>query len=85
MQTRHNLEILLLVDVLAIRRHLGPLNLALLLHLAQPHPLLHGQMLSNLGKGILRLAQALQERAVVDGVQEDIVVGSMYVTCMVLK
>lgn len=78
MQTRHNLKVLLLVHILAIRRHLGALNLALLLHLSQSNPLFHGQVLPNLGERILGLAEALQERAVVDGVQEDVIVGSVW-------
>lgn len=78
MQPRRNLEVLL-VHKLAILRDLGALNLALLLHLTQTDPFLHprgSQVLADLGKGILSLAEALEERAIVDGVKEDVVVGS---------
>lgn len=75
MQPRRNLEVLL-VHKLAILRDLGALILALLLHLTETDPFLHRQVLADLGEGILGLAEALEERAVVDGVKEDVVVGS---------
>lgn len=74
METRHDLEVLLVIDVLALGGDDGALGLALLLLLADLDPVLGGEVLPELGEGVGRLAEALEERAV-EGVEDDVVVG----------
>lgn len=75
MQTRNDLEILLVVNILSLSRDGRALRLALLLLLPHLDPLLGGEVLPQLGEGVGRLAEALEEGAV-EGVEDDIVVWS---------
>lgn len=76
LQPRQNLQILLLVKILALF-DLRRLRLSLLLRLTNLDPLLHGEMLTDLGKGIFRETEFGEDGAV-DWGQGDVVVGSVW-------
>lgn len=75
LQPRNNVEILWSISVLPLLRDLDILVAALLLCLANFHPLLGRQVLSQLGKRILCQSQSVKERAILDRVQDDVVIG----------
>ena len=66
-QTRNDLHLLLSVLVL-LAFDLGSLCATLLLCLASFHPLLHGQVLAKLSQIVVLQAEAVEEKAVGDGV-----------------
>lgn len=74
MKTGHDLEVLLVIDILPFGSDRGALGLALLLLLPDLDPLLGREVLPELGEGVGRPAEALEERAV-EGVEDDVVVG----------
>lgn len=74
-QPRDDLQILRLVEVLSILGDLRCLGLSLLLRLSYLDPLLHSEMLTQLGKYICGQAQTVENRTF-DGVQNNVVVWS---------
>lgn len=76
LQPRQNLQILLLVKILALF-DLRRLRLSLLLRLTNLDPLLHGKVLTDFGKGIFRETKFGEDGAV-DWGQGDVVVGSVW-------
>lgn len=74
METGHDLEVLLVIDILPLGCDRGALGLALLLLLPDLDPLLGREVLPELGEGVGPPAEALEERAV-EGVEDDVVVG----------
>lgn len=74
MQPRQDLQVLLLVDVLPVASDLGADPRALLLRLADLDPLLSREVLSELGERIGGKAQTVQQGAVLDRVEDHVVV-----------
>jgi hypothetical protein len=76
-QAREDLQVLLLVVVFAIRgdlcTHLG----SLLLGLPDLDPLLGGQVLTDLSEGVGSETQPGEKRAVGDGIEHHLVIGSI--------
>ena len=66
-QTRNDLHLFLSILVL-LAFDLGSLCATLLLRLASFHPLFHGQVLTKLSQIVVLQAEAVEERAVGDGV-----------------
>ena len=75
-QTRQNLKVLRLVEVLPFF-DLGCVCSPLLLCLSGRNPLLHCQMLVQLCKIVLSMAQTIEDRTL-DRIQDDVVVRSVY-------
>ena len=75
LQPRQNLQILLLVKILALF-DLRRLRLSLLLRLTNLDPLLHGKMLTDLGKSVFRKTE-FGEDGTFDWGQGDVVVRSV--------
>lgn len=76
MQTRDNLQVLRGISVLSIVGNLSFLSAPLLLRLSNLDPLLCCQMLSELRKGVLSQSQFVEQRTVLDRIEDDMVVGS---------
>lgn len=76
MQTRNNFEVLGCVGVLAICRNFGFLSTTLLLRLSNLDPLLCCKMLSKFREGVLGESELIKQRTVLDGVKDNMVVGS---------
>lgn len=74
-QTRDNFHLLLAILIL-LAVDLGRLCAALLLRLTRFDPLLHCEMLPKFGQVIVLQAKTVQQRAVGDGVEDNVVVGS---------
>lgn len=74
-QSRNNFHILLAILVL-LAIDLGRLRAALLLRLTHFDPLLHRKMLPKFSQVIVFQAKAVEQRAVGDGIEDDVVVGS---------
>lgn len=74
LQPRQNLQILRLVGILPLRRNLHILILPLLLCLPYLNPLLRGEMLPQLRKGISRESQSLENRTIGNGIKDDMIV-----------
>jgi hypothetical protein len=66
-KTRNDLHLFLAILVL-LAFNLGSLCATLLLRLARFHPLLHGQVLTKLGQIVVLQPEAVEKRAVGDGV-----------------
>ena len=75
-QPRDDLHILLAVLIL-LAIDLGCLGAALLLRLTCFDPLLHCEMLTKFGQVVILQAKTVQQRAVRDGIENDMVVGSV--------
>lgn len=76
MKAGDNLQLLGLVEILAVLCDFGSLGPSLLLHLAQLDPLLHCQVLAQLRESVGFEAQLVQHGTVADRVEEDLVVWS---------
>lgn len=77
MESRQNLHILVLVGVFAILCDLGCLCPSLLLGLAKLNPLLHGQVLTELCELVGLETELVQDGAVLDWVEKNVVVWSL--------
>lgn len=77
MQTRNNLEVLGCIGILAIQRDLGFLSTTLLLRLSNFDPLLCCKMLSKFRKGVLGESELIKQRAVLDGIEDNMIVRSI--------
>jgi len=75
-QTGNDLHLFLSVLVL-LAFDLGSLCATLLLRLARFHPLFHCQVLTQTSQIVILQAEAIEQRAVGDGVQDDVVVRSV--------
>ena len=76
-QARDDLQVLVVIVILAILGNLRRLGAPLLLRLALLNPLLHGQMLIQLGELVRLQTEAIKNGAVGDGIKLDLVVGSV--------
>ena len=74
-QPRDNFHFLLAILIL-LAVNLGRLRAALLLRLTCFDPLLHCQMLPKFGQVVVLQAKTVQQRAVGDWVEDNVVVGS---------
>jgi hypothetical protein len=73
-QSRKDLKIFGAIGVFSIIRDLDIFVPSLLLCLPHFHPLLSRQMLTELGKNILRQPEALKERAICNRIQDDVII-----------
>lgn len=76
LQTRNDIKITLAVGEFPILGDLDVLVATLLLRLPDLDPLFHREMLAKFRKGILSEAETLQHRAVVNGIEKNVVIGS---------
>ena len=74
-QPRDNFHIFLAILIL-LTVDLGCLGAALLLRLTRFDPLLHCKVLTKFGQVVILQAKTVQQRAVGDGVEDNVVVGS---------
>lgn len=74
-KTRDNLHLFLPILIL-LPINLRRLCAALLLRLTCLHPLLHREMLTQLGQVVVLQTEAVQQRTVGDGIEDDVVVRS---------
>lgn len=74
LQPRKNLQILLSISVFSIIRNLNILVPALLLRLSHLHPLLGREVLAKLREDILRQSKPVEQRAIRNWVENDLVV-----------
>lgn len=86
-ETRDNLQIFVLIEVLSILGDFGSLGASLLLRLADFDPLLHGKVLAKLGKAVRLQPQAIEDRTAVNWVEKDMVVwsGKIYQSSLLCK
>ena len=78
MKTRNNFQVLLEILVLPILGDLLDIHRTLLLRLADLDPLLHGETFAELSEVVAIQAQAVEQRAIFDRVEVDVVVWSAW-------